>query len=174
MNAQKLAYWLSLAVFALALQSSYQRGAFPSIHRAAEHAASGFCRVTAAAEQAYVLVRALATRDSFYADVDSEEAADLVQAQTEILRAGTWDRAELLRDQLRAQAGVRRAEFQMRRDQIQQLRDLASVQVHNGQLAARQIMVVVPKSCVRSRLQISTAPDPPDAAIVFDDDSDSF
>ena len=38
MNAQKVAYWVALAVFGLALHSAYQRGEFPSIHRVARSA----------------------------------------------------------------------------------------------------------------------------------------
>jgi len=181
MNAEKLAYWSAVAVFALVLHSSYQRGAFPAVHQAAARAGSKLCRATAKAEQSYLLAKAFVTHDAFSTNddfvntyLDNEELSDLMQSQSDFVRAEAQDKVGLFRDQLRAQAEVRRAELQRRRDQMQQFRDMARVQIRSGQFATRRVMIVGPGSCRHSRLQISTAPDPPALMIVSDDDSDSF
>jgi hypothetical protein len=176
MKSEKAAYWFAVLVFALILHGSYQRGAFPSVHVAAQRTGSELCQLTAHLQRTYAVAKALATDDDVRANdlLSREEVADLVEAQSDFVRNEAQDKVELLRDQLRAQAEVRRAELQLRHDQVRQLRDMARVQIRNGQFAGHQFMVVVPKSCEHSRLKISTAPLPEVDTIVSDDDSDSF
>ena len=56
MNTNKATYWIALAVFALALNSEYQKGSFPALHRVGPRRIH-VCRVAARAEQTFALAR---------------------------------------------------------------------------------------------------------------------
>jgi hypothetical protein len=174
MNTQKAAYWLALAVFGLALHSSYRNGSFPSLHQTGARAGSEVCWLTSRAEQVFAMARALTGRDVFRADdyLPQVEVADLAQAQAEFLRGQTRDKAELFRDQILAQADMRRAELEMRRDPLQQIRDLARQQVRIIRTANRSVLLVSPDACGHSRARISTA-GPQISVAAPDDEEDS-
>jgi hypothetical protein len=174
MNTQKAAYWLALAVFGLAVLSSYQHGSFPSLHRIAGLASSETCHLASRAEQAFAMAKVLTGRDVFRAEdyLDRAELADLAQAQSEFLREQTQDKAELFREQILAQADMRRAELQMRRDQIQQIRDSACSQIHLTRSVNRRVFVGTPDACSHTRMRISTG-DSQIAVAAPDDEEDS-
>lgn len=81
MNTQKSAYWVALALFAVALHSEYQRGAFPSLQRAANSASATLCRLTTKAEQTVAMAKLIVGRptrstDGLLAGLDALQLMD--------------------------------------------------------------------------------------------------
>jgi len=154
MDTNKAAYWIVLGVLALGLNSEYQQGRFVALHRASEQAGSAFCRITARAEQTLALARMLG-REEFSTDnlVTSTGGAEIARSQNE-LREQVRDEAERvretvrqqIRDEIRAQSGVIRAQAEMRRAQIEQMRWRTRSQLSLARTADRRVTVVCPKT----------------------------
>ena len=96
MNTPKAAYWFALALFAVAFHNEYQRGAFPTFHRAANKSRvpATLCHLTAKAERtvlmATLIIRSPApsTRE-LLASLDARQLADtrrLAQDEAEMAR----------------------------------------------------------------------------------------
>lgn len=118
MNTNQAAYWIALGVLALGLNSEYQHGRFVTLHRAAERAAAVLCQVSTCAGQTLAAAigntghRAIPP-DNFFTAADRAEAA---RAPGEMLGDRGRARAEIIREhvrnEIRAQAELRRAEFE--------------------------------------------------------------
>src|ERR1700691_1042221 len=137
MDTKKAAYWIALGVLALGLSSEYRHGSFEALHRVAEHADVVLCR---GAERTLAVARVLTSREGFAADnlLASANAAEMARDRAELLREQARDEAEILREnvrqrvgdgvrdsvreQIRAQAEVIRAQIDMQRIQVQQFR----------------------------------------------------
>jgi len=172
MNSQKAAYWFCLVIFAVALQSEYQHGGFPSLHRAAGSASSTLSRVATRAEQTLAVAKMLTARPASRTDdlLDEAEVADLAQAQAEFAREQVQDQVEIVRDQMLARADMIRAQADMRRAQIERIRWVARPEVRFSQAANRRVIVVGSSNCPNSRVQITADVEP---QVSIDDEADS-
>lgn len=182
MNTTKATYWIALAVFALALNSEYQQGKFPGLHRVAEHAGTTMCRIATRAEQTLAFARVLTGRPALPADsllaLNTSEMAEnqaemlreQAQGEAEVLRARTRDEAEMLRDQVRAQVDMIRAQSQMQRSQIEQIRLHTRSQFSFSNATNRRMVVVPSQGCSKkdARVSINSGSDS------SDDDEDTF
>ncbi|MBZ5653797.1 MAG: hypothetical protein LAO56_00810 [Acidobacteriia bacterium] len=138
MNTNKVLYWVVLGVFALGLHSEYHNGRFPAIHRLADHAESTVCRLVSRAERTVALARVLTTPQPFAVDDLLASARDRELAQ-----------AELVREQVRAQADLVRAQAELQRSQIEQIRWRRRAQFKLTTAASRRITLVCPKTGAR-------------------------
>jgi len=150
MNTQKAAYWLALALFGLALHSEYQRGAFPRLQQTVNRASSEACHLTAQARQAVFMARLLAGDRKLRPEdlVAQANARELVEAQAEVSQAleeQARDRAELIRDQVRAQVRMIRGQLEVERVERQQIRlcPRSRIRVNDSN---QPIFVVCPKT----------------------------
>ena len=85
----KALYWIALGVFALGLNSEYQKGNLPLAHRVADRAEAVYSQVAARAEQTLALARLMT--GSQHSSVD----ATLAQQQAEVERVVAQHQAEL-------------------------------------------------------------------------------
>lgn len=182
MSTTKATYWIALAVFALALNSEYQQGKFPALHRVAAHAGTTMCRITTRAEQTFAMARLLTGRPALPADsllaLNTSEMAEnqaemlreQAQDEAEVLHAQTRDQAETLRDQIRAQVEMIRAQAQMQRSQVEQIRLRTRSQFTFSNATNRRVLVSPSQGCSKKdvRVAINSASDS------SDDDEDTF
>jgi hypothetical protein len=176
MNTAKITYWIALAAFVLALNSEYQHGKFPALHRAAEGAGTTLCRVATRAEHSLAMARLLTGRPALPADDlvasnavgmaedQAEMLRDEAQGEAEVLREQARDQAKRLRDQVRAQAEVIRIQKELQRDQIEQIRDRVRSQFHISRAANRRVLVIDREGCPKRgmRVAINAGPDSSD------------
>jgi len=155
MDTNKAAYWIALAVFALALNSEYQHGRFVPLHRVSEHAGSALCRMATRAEQTLAVARVPVRSEQFPVDglVTAIGGAEVARAQGELVRDQARDEAELLRDRLReqvqAQADVIRAQAETQRAEVEHIRLRIRSQFRLARTVDRRVVVVCPKTGVR-------------------------
>src|SRR4030088_492320 len=101
----KALYWIALGVFALGLNSEYQKGNLPLAHRVADRAEAMLCQVAAQAEQTWAMARVLSGRPAFHVDDQSlarqRAEVDRVMAehQVDLARAMALREADLARIQ---------------------------------------------------------------------------
>jgi len=168
MNTQKAAYWLALAVFALALHSEYKHGSFPAVHRVAGCASSTLYRIATHVEQTFAVARPQtappvlldndldASADArLAAEANAELAREEARDEAESLREQAQDRAEMLRDQARAQAEMIRAQVEMQHAQIEQIHRYVRAQIRASNAVNRRIVVMCPRS--RAKVTVQTA-----------------
>ena len=151
MTTPKAAYWFALALFAVALHSEYQRGAFPALHHAASRAGVTLCRVATNVEHTVAMARMISTRPTVPAEelrarIDARELADALQLPE--------DQKEMIREQVRAQAEVIRAQVLQQRGQLEEMRSHALRQVRISNAASRSMVIDCPRR--RSRIEIHT------------------
>ena len=162
MNTQKAIYWVALALAAFAFNAEYQRGAFPSLHRAANRASGTLCMVTANVERTFAMARLVAARptipDDELPNLDLKQFADLPRLSA--------DQKEMLRDQMRAQAEIIRTQVMAHRSE---LRALVRQQIHLSDSMSRRLVMVGPGNCKPS-IQVPVISELP----ATDDDDDSF
>jgi hypothetical protein len=150
MNANKVAYFVAVGVVALGLTSEYRQGSFMALHRFAEHSESFLCRATTRAEQTFAVARLRRTQNDARATslLASVAPDDMAWSQSELLRDQARDQAEILRtqirEQVRAQAEVMRAQAEIRRNEIEQIRDRVRTQVEQSTI--RQIKLCPKKA----------------------------
>lgn len=180
MNTTKATYWIALAAFAFALNTEYQRGGFPVLHRAAAEAGTTLCHVATRAEQALAMARLrplrslseerlLAMNSSELAQNQAEMLREQAQGEAEMFREQARDKAEVLRDQVRNQMEVVRDRVRMQQDQIEQLRFRTRTQVRISNAMNRQLVMVAPASCPKSiHVVVNAGP------VSSDDENDSF
>jgi hypothetical protein len=151
MDTNKAAYWIALGVFALGLNSEYQHGSFVALHRVSEHAGSTLCRMATRAEQTLAVARVLTSRERFPVDGLSAATggAEMAQAQDELLRDQVRDEAELLRDRVLGQADVIRAQAEVQRAEVEQIRLRMRSRFRIARAVDRRVAVVCPKTGVR-------------------------
>ena len=180
MNTPKAAYWFALALFAVAFHNEYQRGAFPTFHRAANSAGATLCHLTAKAERtvlmATLIIRSPApsTRE-LLASLDARQLADtrrLAQDEAEMAREEGQDQAEMLRDQvrdqIRAQAEIIRAQTEMQRTQMRKLRVFSKSQVHISNAVDLPVISITPGRCPQSAVRVEV----PSIDLHMDDSAD--
>ena len=182
MNSIKTAYWIALAVFALALNSEYHNGKFPVLHRIAGRAGSTICRITTRAENTLAIARLFISHPTTPAgdllasaremaenqiaeNRVAENQADLREAigeqvseqVRESIREQVRDRAELLRDQVRAQTEIRRAQARLQRAGMR-LQSRSQYRVSNT--VAQSLITVDSGRCTRTRITMNSMSDP--------------
>lgn len=164
MNNKSL-YWIALGVFALGLNSEYQKGNLPLAHRVADRAEAVFCRVATRAEQTWALARVLTGHqdvtldDQFLARQQAEVERVMADRQADIDRAVDLRQADLDR----AQQKLDRMHIVMDRVQVEKLRKLELVRYKVSNAVGRRV-VVCPQTGVR--VMVDAQPDVADAADV--------
>jgi hypothetical protein len=156
MNTNKIMYWLALGVFVLGLHSEYRNGRFPALHRLADHAESGLCRMVTRAEQTVALARVLTGPQPYATDEPLAFARDRQFAQAELLREQARAHAQLLRDQVRAQAELMRAHAELQQSQIQRIRWSTQSQFRFANAAHRRVTLICPKT--GARISVNAGP----------------
>jgi len=189
MNTQKSAYWVALALFAVALHSEYQRGAFPSLHRAANSTSATLCRLTTKAEQTVAMAKLIVGRptrstDNLLAGLDARELMDakrLAEDRAEIAREEAQDRAESvreevreqvrdrIRDQVRAQAEIARAQTELERTQLRRIGVLSQSHIHISTAVDRPMISITPNRCAQSAIRVEV----PTVDLRMDDSPDN-
>jgi hypothetical protein len=151
MDTNKAAYWIALGVFVLGLNSEYQHGRFVALHRVSQHAGSTLCRMATRAEQTLAVARVLTSRERFPVRGLSAatDGAEMAQGQGELLRDQVRDEAELLRDRVLGQEDVIRAQAEVQRAQIEQVRLRLRSRFGIARAVDRRVAVVCPKTGVR-------------------------
>jgi hypothetical protein len=167
MTTPKAAYWFALALFAVALHSEYQRGAFPALHHAASRAGSTLCRLSTKAERTVAMARLIVDRpapstDALLAGLDARQLADarrLAEDGAEMAREEVQDRAEMLRgqvrDQVRAQAEMVRGEMELQRSQIHKIRMLSRSQIRISNAVDLPEISLTPSHCPQSAILVN-------------------
>ncbi len=174
----KALYWIALGVFALGLNSEYQKGNLPVAHRVADRAEAIYCQVATRAEQTWVLARILTGHQDFtvadqflalkQAEVDratSERQADVDRVLAE--HQADRDRAMALRqvDLDRVQQKLDRMHVVLDRVQFQKLRKLDNFRFKSSE--ANHRVVVCPQT--GTRVVVDAQPDAADIAVDVDD-----
>ena len=149
MDTNKAAYWIALGVFALGLNSEYQHGRFVALHRVSEHAGSTLCRMATRAQQTLAVARVLASRERFPVDGLSAATggAETAQGQDELVRDQARDEAELLRDGVLDRADLIRAQAEVQRAEVEQIRVRSRFRI--ARAVDQTVAVVCPKTGVR-------------------------
>jgi hypothetical protein len=181
MNTTKATYWIALAAFAFALNTKYQRGGFPVLHKAAADASTTLCQVATNAERTFAMARLLAGRPALPAESlmamnrseiaqnQAEMLRDQAQNEAEVLRQHARDEAEMLRDQVRNQMEVIRDRVHIPQDQIEQLRFRTRTQVRISNAMNRRLILVAPARCPKSvHVAVNSA------SVSSDDEDGSF
>ncbi len=170
MNTPKAAYWFALALFAVALHSEYQRGAFPALHHAASRAGYTLCRAATKAERTVAMARLIVGRpapatDALLAGLDARQLADarrLAEDGAEMAREEGQERAEMIqeqvrdrvREQVRAQAEIVRAQMELQRAQIRKIRVFSRSQMRISSAADMPVLSVMPGHCPQSAIRV--------------------
>ena len=189
MNTQKAAYWFGLALLAIALNSEYQRGAFPALHRVASRGGATVCRLTSEAERTLLMAKLMIGRPApsageLLAALDARQLADarrLAHDAAEMAREEAQDRAEIMRnqvqsrvrDQIRAQADIVRAERELQRTQIRKIRVLSQSQVRITNAVDRPVISITPSRCAQSAIRVEVPSIDLHVVDSSDDDADS-
>lgn len=174
MNTIKATYWVALAVFALALNSEYQHGKFPLLHRAAGRAGSELCRIATRAEQTLAMARVLTGREqqefrvqNFSMDEEfvarQEAEADRAEHQADIERVMDLRRADL--DCV--QQKLDRMHTALDRARLQKVRVLERTHLSMRDAANRRQIVVCPKT--GARIAVDASADLPDMDLELSD-----
>jgi hypothetical protein len=170
MNTPKAAYWFALALFALAVHSEYQRGAFPAFHRAADSAGASLYHLTMKAERTVAMARLIIGRSApstgqLLSGLDSRQLADarrLAGDGAEMAREEAQVRAEMLREQVRdslreqvhARAEIVRAQTEMQRSRMRGLGVLSQSRVLVSNGAELPVISVMPSHCPHSAIRV--------------------
>jgi hypothetical protein len=180
MNTNKAAYWIAVGALALGLSSEYQHGRFVTLHQVAERAGLTLCRISTRAEQALAFARVPTAREGSPVDnlVASADATEMVRDQSELLQEQAREKIELLQDrirdgvqdsvrdrireQIRAQADMIRAQSEIHRAEMQQIRLQALSQVGSANMVNRRVMVICPKT--GARIVLNTGSDSVDVS----------
>ncbi|MBZ5664972.1 MAG: hypothetical protein LAO30_10245 [Acidobacteriia bacterium] len=159
MDTNKAAYWIALGVLALGLNSEYRQGSFVALHRVADRAGSVLCRISTRAEEAVALATGMTTRravlpDNVLAAADrAEMIREQARAQTELVR-------EQVRNEILAQRDVLRAQADMRRAEIEQLRWRVRSDLRLASASGRRVAVLCPKTGKRVIVSQASELDP--------------
>jgi hypothetical protein len=175
MNSKAI-YWIALGVFALGLNSEYQKGNLPVAHRVADRAEGVFCRVATRVEQTWVLARILTGHQDVTLDdqllalkqAEADRAMSDRQADVDRVIAehqADLDHARYLRqaDLDRVQRNLGRMNIVLDRVQVEKLRKLELVRFKVSNAVGRRV-VVCPQTGVH--VMVNAQPDVEDAADV--------
>lgn len=164
----KALYWIALGVFALGLNSEYQKGNLPLAHQVADRAGAVLCQVSARAQQTLALARVLTGQqefqvdDGFLARQQAEVDRVMAEHQAQLDRAMALRQAELDRLQQR----LERVHVVLDREQLNKLRvlDRASFKFSN---ATTRRTVICPHT--GTRVTVDAQPDVADVDVDVDD-----
>jgi hypothetical protein len=163
----KALYWIALGVFALGLNSEYQKGNLPLAHRVADRAEAILCRVAARAEQTWAVARVLSGRSAFRVDDQS-----LARQQAEVDRVMAEHQADLARamalreaDLDRIQDKLDRVHVVLDRAQMSKLRILERTRFKLTNATSR--IVICPQT--GKRVTVDVQPDVADLNVDIDD-----
>lgn len=165
MNSDRMIYWVALGVFALGISHEYRDGKFPTAHRAVATAETALCRLATRAGQTMAMARFIIKPPAAAPEDVVAVTGDFGQGEVDLLRDQVRDQAELVREQVQAQAEVLRARAEMRRAQVEQMRQLTTSQFRFSQTGNRRVLLFCPKTGAR----IAVNENPPDVEI-----SDNF
>ena len=154
MNTTKAAYWIALAALALGLNSEYQHGKFPALHRAADRAGVAVCQLTARAEQTLATARLVVSQQAVPAVDSFASSSEMAEARAEMLQDQARDGEQMVRDQVRARAEILRAQAEIRRAQIEQIRvSIPSLEMSGA--GNRRFVLAVPRRCAKPSFRIA-------------------
>ena len=166
----KALYWIALGVFALGLNSEYQKGNLPLAHRVADRAGAVLCQIATRAEQTWAVARVLTGRsapefrvdDEFLARQQAEMERVMVEHQADL------DRAMALRqvDLDRVQEKLDRMHSAIERAQVVRMRVLERTRFKLTNATSRRI-AVCPQS--GTRVSVDAEPDVADLNVDVDD-----
>src|SRR2546423_831855 len=164
----KALYWIALGVFALGLNSEYQKGNLPLAHRVADRAQAVLCQVTARAEQTWAMAKVLnggpefRVDDQFLARQQAEVDRVLAEHQADLDRAMDMRQGDLDRVQQR----LDRMHIVLDRVQVEELRKLEQVRFRLSNATSRRI-VVCPQT--GNRVTVDAQPDVADLDVDIND-----
>jgi hypothetical protein len=152
MNSKAL-YWIALGVFALGLNSEYQKGNLPLAHRVADRAESVLCRIATRAEQTLAVAGVLTRRsapefrldDQFLARQQAEVDRVMAEHQAELERAMDLRQADLDRLQQR----LDRVHVVLDRAQMAKVRVLEHTRFKLRNATNRRMIVICPETATR-------------------------
>jgi hypothetical protein len=155
----KALYWIALGVFALGLNSEYQKGNLPLAHRVADRAGATLCRIATRAEQTLAMASALTGRptpefrvdDQFLARQQAMVERVMAEHQAELDRAMDLRQADLDR----VQAKLDQMHSALERAQMVRERVVERSRFRLSNAANRRLMVVCPKTGKRIAVQPS-------------------
>ena len=150
MNTTKAIYWIALGTFALALNSEYQNGKFPALHRAADRAGCVLCRAAGHAEQSLAMARIQTNRprpefrldEQLLARQQAQVERVLAEHQTDLNRAMALRQVDLDR----VQQKLDRMQQVLERTQFKRVRVLERSRFKLSKAANRRMIVVCPKT----------------------------
>jgi hypothetical protein len=153
----KALYWIALGIFALGLNSEYQKGNLPLAHRVADRAGAVLCQITARAEQTLAVARVLTGRptpefpvdDEFLARQQAEVERDMAEHQADLDRAMALRQADLDR----VQANLNRMHSAIERAQMVRVRISERSRFNISDAANRRMIVICPKTGKRISVQ---------------------
>jgi len=164
----KALYWIALGVFALGLNSEYQKGNLPLAHRVADRAGAVLCQIATRAEQTWAVARVLTGRapefrvdDQFLARQQAEVERVMAEHQADMDRVSAPRQADLDRLQER----LDRVHVVLDRAQLAKLRVLEHTRLKLSNATNRRI-VVCPQSGTRVAID---EPDVADLSVDVDD-----
>ena len=167
----KALYWIALGVFALGLNSEYQKGNLPLAHKVADHAEAVLCRVATRAQQTWAVARVLTGRqefqvdDQFLARQQAEVARVLAEHQDDPDRAMALRQADLDR----VQARLDRMHSAIERAQMVRVRVMERSRFRLRDATSRRLMVTCPNTgarvSVRPEADVDIDADVPDVEV---------
>ena len=165
----KALYWIALGVFALGLNSEYQKGNLPLAHRVADRAGAVLCQIATRAEQTWAVARVLTGRtpefqldDEFLARQQAEVERVMAEHQADMDRA--MDPRQIDLD--RVQEKLDRMHSAIERAQMVRVRVLERTRFKLSNATNRRIIV-----CPQSGTPVSVDADPDVADLDVDSDS---
>jgi len=145
MNTAKAWYWIALGIVALGLNSEYQQGDLPGMHRIAARAESAFCHVATRAEQTFAVAKFLMSSPmsgparAFVSPGFPSDDQVLAMHQAEL------DRAQARLDAFRAS---------LERAQADRVRARDRFAAHLSAAANRRMVVVCPETGQRIEVAV--------------------
>ncbi|MFY9560680.1 MAG: hypothetical protein WAQ52_10640 [Terriglobales bacterium] len=144
----KALYWIALGVFALGLNSEYQRGNLPLAHRVADRAEAVLCRIATRAEQTLAVARVwtgwqeVRVDDQFLARQQAEVDRVMAEHQADLQRVMALPQVDL--DRL--QARLDRMHVVLNRAQMAKVRVLDRTRFQLTDATNRRMIVICPKT----------------------------
>jgi hypothetical protein len=167
MNPKAL-YWIALGIFALALNSEYQKGNLPLAHQVAGRAEAVLCRMATRAEQSLAVARILTGRpefrvdDQFVARQQAEVERVMAERQADLERAMALRQADLDRIQGR----VERMHVVLDRAQLAKMRVLERTRFTMTDATNSRTIMVCPQT--GARISVDAGADQSDADVDLD------
>jgi len=155
MNTNQAAYWIALGVLALGLNSEYRHGRFETLHRAAERVDAVICQASTRAEETLASALGITGRRAIPTDrlFMAADRAEMARTQAEMLREQARARAEMIREQVRDEI---RVQAEIRRAEIEQIRGRTRSELRLAGTGSGRVAVFCPKT--GERIMVSAQP----------------